>query len=558
MIRKRIRHFNRYREIAVALTRHGFGFIVEEMDVFQFFPLPGKLREGAAKDKEEKTSVGERIRLVLQQLGPTFIKLGQIASTRSDIIPGPILKELEKLQDQVPPFSFHEVRDILEAELGIEVDHTFARFDKKPVAAASIGQVHLALLHTGEQVAVKIQRPDIAVTIRTDLEILQNLAVLAEARFEWARRHQIRRMVEEFSKSLWNELDYTIEGSNTEKIAAQFGRNTRIHIPRVYWEFSSKKVLTTEFLDGIKLTDLQLLHENGYSRKRIAERLMKAMLQQMFVDGFFHADPHPGNIMVLPGEVLGFLDFGLVGRLTPELKRHLSGLIIALMLQSSEGIIRAVLGMNLVTPEVNVAELRRDVDRLHDKYVGLSFRQMSLGEAVNDLLDVAYRHHVQIPADFVLLGKSLITVEGVVEQLDPDISIIQIAEPFGKRLMMERLHPKSIFGSIKEEWTQISDIALQLPGHIKDLMALVKRGKIDVNLPEFHLLLRKLDRIGNRISFSIVLLSFSIIMTGVIIGSSQNRQPSLLWNLPALEAGSLVAVFMLGWLILSIFKSGRF
>ncbi|WP_141335572.1 AarF/ABC1/UbiB kinase family protein [Paenibacillus sp. tmac-D7] len=555
MIGKRIRHFNRYRGIAMALTRHGFGFIVEELDIFHLLSLPGNIRNGTKKD--EKTSIGERIRLVVQELGPTFIKLGQIASTRSDLIPESIIKELEKLQDQVTPFSYQEVKHIIESELNIDLDQTFLSFEETPLAAASIGQVHLALLTTGERIAVKVQRPTIAETIRTDLEILQNLAIMAEARFEWAHRHQLVRLFEEFKKSLLDELDYTIEGKNAEKIASQFKNQAHIRIPKVYWEFSSKKILAMEFMDGIKLNSPELLHAKGYDSKRIAERLMNAILHQIFIKGFFHADPHPGNITVLRGEVIAFMDFGLVGRLTPKIKRQLAKLIIALMLQSSEGVIRALLGMGLVTPQVNMTDLRRDVDLLRDKYVGVPFGEMSLGEAVNDLLEVAYRHEVRIPADFVLLGKCLITVEGVVKQLDPKISILQIAEPFGKKLLLERLHPGSILEHVKEEWTQYSDILFEFPNLVKELIPLIKKGQLDVSIPQFDLLLRQLDRISKRISLSMVWLSFCIILTGIMIGSSQSNQPGLLGSIPVLEIGALIAVFILVWFIHSIFKSGR-
>lgn len=551
MIRRRVRHMNRYRDIAIALTRHGFGFIVKEMDIFHFLSLPGRIGKGTPK--ADKQSAAERIRLVVEDLGPTFIKLGQIASTRADLIPESIISELEKLQDQVAPFSYTEAQDILEAELKLELDSTFASFEQTPLAAASIGQVHFARLHTGEKVAVKIQRPGIDKTIRTDLEILQNLAVLAEARFAWAKRHQISQILEQFSKSLLQELDYTIEGYNTDRIAKQFKRDPTIHIPRVFWEFSSKKVLTTEFLDGYKINTPELLPISGYDPAKLAERLLHAVLHQIFIEGFFHADPHPGNIMVLRGNVLAFLDFGLVGRLSPEMKRHFSNLIIALMLQSTEGVLRALLGMRLVTPEASIAELRHDIDLLREKYVGIAFSQISLGEAVQDLLDVAYRHQVHIPSDFVLLGKSLITVEGVVEQLAPELSIMQIAEPFGRRLLKEKLHPKSIFGTLKEEWSQYNDMLLQIPGHLKGLLSMVNRGRLEVSVSEIDLLLKKLDRIGNRISFSIVLLSFSIVMTGIMISFSRNSAVSVL-----LELGALVASFMFIWLIHSIFKSGRF
>ncbi|MDF2717484.1 MAG: hypothetical protein K0R28_4409 [Paenibacillus sp.] len=556
MIGRRIRHINRYRDIALALTRHGFGFVVEEMDIFHLLSLPERMGWKAAKT--DRKTVGERIRHVIEDLGPTFIKLGQIASTRSDLIPPAILMELEKLQDNVIPISFHEVKQIAEAELGLELEQAFASVDAVPVAAASIGQVHIGTLHSGERVAIKIQRPGIGETIRTDLAILQNLAVLAEARFEWAKRFQLRNMIDNFGKSLIEELDYTIEARNTETLYNQSRHDARIRIPLIYEVYCTKKMMTMEYLEGTKLNQPELLRAKGYDPRGIAERLMQAVLHQIFIEGFFHADPHPGNLMVLPGEVIAFLDFGLIGRLTPDMKQHFAALIIALMRQSTPGVIKAVLRMGLVTKEVNVQSLRRDIDRLRDKYVGVPLSDISLGEAVNDLFDVAYRHQIRIPTDFILVGKTLVTIEGLVEQLDPDISILRIAEPFGRRLLLEQLRPGKISAWFKEELAEYGDLLLHLPKHLNEILALFKRGRIEFAVPEFDKFLRKLDRIINRISFSIVLLSFSIIMTGLIIGSSLNRQASMLWNIPALEIGFIIAIFLFVWLIHSIFKSGRF
>lgn len=556
MIGRRLRHINRYRDIAMALTRHGFGFVVEEMDIFHLLSIPERM--GWTSAKTDRKTVGERIRHVIEELGPTFVKLGQIASTRSDLIPPSILKELEKLQDNVVPFSFHDVRTIAEAELGFKLEHAFASFDSEPVAAASIGQVHIGTLHSGERVAVKIQRPGIDHTVRTDLAILQNLAVLAEARFEWAKRFQLRNMIDSFGKSLIEELDYTVEARNTETLYKQTLPHTRIRIPRIYGEYSSKKLMTMEYLDGTKLNQPELLRAKGYDPKSIAEKLMQAVLQQIFIDGFFHADPHPGNLMVLPGEIIAFLDFGMVGRLTPEMKQHFAGLIIALMRQSTTGVIKSVLRMGLVTERVDMQHLRRDVDRLRDKYVGVPLSDVSLGEAVNDLFDVAYRHHIRIPTDFILVGKTLITVEGLVEQLDPDISILRIAEPFGKRLLLEQLRPGKVTEWIKEQIADYGELLVHLPKQLSEIVTVIKRGRIEIAVPDFDKFLRKLDRIINRISFSIVLLSFSIIMTGLIIGSSLNRQASMLWHIPALEIGFVIAIFLVVWLIHSIFKSGRF
>lgn len=558
MIGKRIRHISRYRDIAIALIRHGFGIVVEEIGFAQFLSLPQRMFF-EPKKKDPKT-VGERIRLVLQELGPTFVKLGQIASTRPDLLPEEIIRELEKLQDRVPPFSFQEVRGIIQEELADEPDNIFQHFEDTPLAAASIGQVHQAVLRSGEKVAVKVQRPNIASVIETDLEILQDLAALAEHRLEWAARYQIRIMVDEFSKSLRAELDYTMESRNAEKIAKQFGNDPAIYVPKVFLEYSTKKVLTMEYVDGVKLNEPDKLKQYGYNPKNLAERLAKAIFHQIFNNGFFHGDPHPGNVLVLPGEVIAFIDFGMVGRLSPEMKYHFSSLVIALMRQSTDGVIKAILRMGLVPDDVNMAQLRGDVEQLREKYYGVPLSQISLGEAVNDLFRTAFRHSIRIPPDLTLLGKTLLTVEGVVEKLDPAFRIFDIAEPIGRQLLKERLHPKSVSVTV---WNRVSDygeLLLDLPKHMKEVTSLIKQGRLrlEIAVPELDLFLKKLDRISNRLSFSIVLLSFSIIMVGVIIGSSLGRQSTLLWQFPAIEMGLGLAMIMFLWLLYSIFKSGRF
>ncbi|GAX89168.1 2-polyprenylphenol 6-hydroxylase [Effusibacillus lacus] len=558
MIGKRMRHISRYRDIALALVRHGFGIVVEEIGFAHLLSFPQRLL-AEPKERDGK-KIGERIRLVLQDLGPTFVKLGQIASTRPDLIPEDIVRELVKLQDRVPPFSFPEVCEIVQQELGGKVEEIFHHFDEFPLAAASIGQVHRATLHSGEDVAVKVQRPNIINVIESDLEIIQDLAILAEHRLEWAERYQIRDMVEEFSKSLRAELDYTIEGRNSEKISNQFRNDPKIYVPKVFWDYSTKKVLTMEYIEGVKFNEPEKLIEKGYNQKLLAERLANAIFRQIFIEGFFHGDPHPGNVLVLQGEVIAFMDFGMVGRLTPEMKYHFSSLVIALMRQSTEGVIKAILRMGIVPDDVNMAQLRKDVENLKEKYYGVPLSQLSLGEAVNDLFAAAFQHRIRIPADLTLLGKTLLTVEGVVEKLDPDFSILDIAEPFGRQLLKERIHPKTVAEILWKHAAEYGEFLSNLPGNIKELKSLIKRGRLrlEIDIPELDLFLRKLERISNRLSFSIVLLAFSIIMVGIIIGSSLGRQTTLLWKIPAIEIGFAVATLMFLWLLYSIFKSGRF
>ncbi|AEG60974.1 ABC-1 domain-containing protein [Desulforamulus ruminis DSM 2154] len=554
---RRIRHINRYREIAAAMISQGFHYIVEEMGLIEKVPYYQRLRP-LARDKSSG-GIGERIRLVLQQLGPTYIKLGQIASTRPDILPPAILSELEKLQDKVPPFSFAQVTSVIEQELGAELEEIFEQFDPDPLAAASIGQVHQAVLRTGEKVAVKIQRPGIAANIETDLEILYELARLAQRRFQWAEAYQIVDIVDEFAKSLGNELDYTIEARNAEKIYKQFQDNAQIYIPKVYWDYSSKKVLTAEYIAGIKISERDSLAQQGYHLSLLAERFAKGIFHQIFIEGFFHGDPHPGNVVVLPGEIIAFLDFGMVGRLSPDMKYHLSSIVIGLMRQNSDDLLKTLLRMGIVPDDVNMVKLRDDIEILREKYYGVPLSQISLGEAVNNIFAVTLTHKIKMPADFALVGKALLTMEGIAEKLDPKLSILDIAQPFGRKLLMERLRPMGMAKTLGKNAADFAELLLSIPKHFQDLSAVIKRGRLglEVSVPEMELFLKNQDRMGNRLSFSIILLAFSIIMASIIISLPLAGQSSPLWKIPIVEIGFGMAMLMFLWLLYAIVRSGK-
>ncbi|MCT8139414.1 AarF/ABC1/UbiB kinase family protein [Anaerobacillus sp. CMMVII] len=559
MFRKRIRHLQRYQEIVAAFTRNGFGFIMKELGLLELLSMPKRL---FIEGKEiNRKSVGERFRRFFEELGPTFIKIGQIASTRSDLIPVDIISELEKLQDNVPPFSYQEVQQVFLTEFGVGVEEMFSFFQERPLAAASIGQVHFAVLKTGERVAVKIQRPNIRKVIETDLEILQDIAILAERRLDWAAKYQLRDVVEEFAKSLRAEVDYSIEGRNAEKIAKQFQDDDKIYIPTVYWEYSSSKILTMEFVEGTKLNDLSKLEGKGFNRKIIAERIAHAMFQQILVDGFFHGDPHPGNLLVSSGNKVIFMDFGMVGRLSSLMRDHFASFIIAMMLQNTDGVVKSVIKMGLIPEEANLTLLRADVDLLREKYYDVPFSQLSLGEAVTDLFSVATKHGIRIPTDLTLVGKSLLTMEGIVEKLDPDLSIVKIAEPFGRHLLKERYQPKNVAARLWGNMVEYGEIVADFPKSIKEFSSIMKQGKmrVEISLSDFDRLLTRVERVSNRLSFSIVLLSFSIIMVGLIIGSSlTGHTTTLIWRLPTVEIGFAVALVMFIWLFYAIFKSGKF
>ncbi|GAB3793427.1 ABC1 kinase family protein [Virgibacillus kimchii] len=530
-----------------------------ELGLHEILSLPRRIFFKEEKEIKQKTT-GERIRLFMEELGPTFVKLGQFASTRPDVLPKDIIIELEKLQSNVGPFPSNEAKEILEEELEQPVENLFSEFQEDPIAAASIGQVHYAVLKTGEPVAVKIQRPNIQENVKTDLEILRDIAGIAERRLEIAARYNIGEIIDEFARSLKAELNYLNEGRNADKIKEQFDSDPYIHVPEVFWDYTTGHILTTEFITGTKLDNIEKLKRDGHDPSLVAEHVVKAMFHQIFMEGFFHGDPHPGNIMVLPGERTVFIDFGSVGRLTSEMKDSLSMFVIALRRQHNDGIIKAINRMGMIPEDININQLNKDVEKLRDKYYDVPLSHVSLGDAINDLFTVAYQHQIRIPADLTLLGKALLTMEGMVERLDPELSIIKMAEPFGKQLLRERYQPKRIAENLLNELFEYRELLKDLPKDIQDIKSVVKKGKIrmEVSVPKLEESLKKVDRISNRLAFSIVLLAFSIIMTGLIIGSAIVSQVSPIWNIPVIEIGFIVAAGMFIWILYAIFRSGRF
>nr|WP_245711581.1 AarF/ABC1/UbiB kinase family protein [Gracilibacillus ureilyticus] len=559
MFKGRIRHMDRYREIAVAFSRNGFGYIVKEVGLDQVFSLPRRIFVQRHQQKDRK-SAGERIRRFLEELGPTFIKLGQMASTRPDLLPRDIIKELEKLQDGLTPMDNEDVNQIIEQELGAPAEQVFQKFDYNPVGVASIGQVHKAELKSGKQVAVKLQRPHIRKSIHTDIEILKELTARAEKRTHWAQRYQLRELVEEFSKAIIRELDFIREGRNADILAKQFEEDRAIVIPAIYWDYTTKKVLTMEYIDGIKINAKTELSEKGYKTSILAERVMQAVFQQIFKEGLFHGDPHTGNLLALPGEKIAFIDMGMTGRLSEEMKKQLAYLMLALVRRKSDTIIKTMRKMGVVPEDVNLHELGGDIDQFLIKYDNIPGNQLRLGESMTDFFAIAHKHGIAIPTDLTLVGKTILTMEGVVDQLDTEVNIVEAAEPYAKDLIKEQYHPKQLAEDLFDQFQEYGDLLHDLPEAVQELTGLMKRGKlpIQVSVPEADSFFKKLDRVSNRLSFSIVLLAFSLIMVGLIIGSALGRQTSLLWDVPAIEIGFVIAMLMFAWMIYSIFRSGRF
>jgi ubiquinone biosynthesis protein len=555
-----MRHLNRYKDIVIAFSRNGLGYVIKDLGLNDLHILPKKATLKAEKAEDDRKTLGVRIRRILEELGPTFIKLGQVMSTRPDLFPEDMILELEKLQSHVPQFPYSQVKAIIEEELDQALSNVFEVFDETPLAAASIGQVHRAVLLTGEEVAVKVQRPEISKKIDIDFEILMEMAQLAEMRLDWAKRYQLKEIVEELKETLKMELDYTIEAHHMSRIKAQFRRDADIYIPDAYHYYTTKRVLVMDYVSGEKLKDVIARDTNDAVKKRLAEQIVDATFKQVLIDGFFHADPHPGNIMRLEDGRLVLLDFGMVGQLSPEMKQSFSELVIAMTKEDTNQMVDVLLDMGMAPDDINKRALTNDVDRLMMKYYRQSLKEIRLADAIRELFKIAYKHKIELSSDFTLLGKTLLTLEGTIEQLDPTLSLVEMAKPFGDKLLRDRFRPERIKDGMVNQWHDWYGLWRDLPDQLKQLRAIVKKGKVrlDISMPDIDLVLKKLDRISNQLSFAIILLAFSIIMVGLIVGAALTGETTILWRLPVIEIGSFVAVGMFIWLIYAIFKSGRF
>ncbi len=553
-IQRRYKHLNRFREIANTLARHGFGLILDGLGLTHLVRPGERFR---SRPEEEPLSGGERLRLVLEALGTTAIKLGQVLSTRPDLLPPDMISELQKLQDRVPAFPFEQVRQQVEAELDQPLSRVFPEFQEEPLAAASIGQVHRARLVTGEDVVVKVQRPGIEEVIRTDLEILRDLARLAQRRTQWGKIYSFVEMADEFARTLQEEMDYQSEARNGDQFRENFHNWSEVYIPRVYWDYTTARILTMEYVEGSKLE----ANSDKYNPDRVAENLARAVYQMVLIDGFFHGDLHPGNIAILPDNVIAFMDFGMVGRLSRTDKKQFADLILSMTRGDSARIVRIFIQMGMVDSRGDLEELRREVDRLRDQYYRVPLSELSLGKTVNEILRLAFKYHLRIPSEFTLLAKTIITLEGTVQDLYPGMSLMKIAEPFKRQMLYERLSPEVWGRDLLDYVEEQGRLLLGLPRQMAEIVDTVLSDRLTLKLEHLNVsrTLDRLDRIANKLTFAMVLLAFSIIMAGLIIASALGAgTSSFFWRLPILHIGFGIAALMILWLIFAILRSGRF
>ncbi|MCR3923236.1 MAG: AarF/ABC1/UbiB kinase family protein [Firmicutes bacterium] len=555
------RHFKRYREIANSVVRHGFGLLLTQLGLAHF--LPSVRRAHESDPTISQYSRARRLRLLLQELGPTFIKFGQLLSTRPDLLPRDILVELSYLQDNVPSFPYDEVSTIVTQELGQTMEEAFAEFEKEPLAAASIGQVHRAQLHSGAHVVVKVRRPHIIQQMEMDLDILFNIAKLAEKRTSWGQMYHLGDIALELQRSVADELDYLVEAENADQMRTNFKNNNDVIIPKIHWAQTTSAVLTMERVEGEKLISPDDLREAGHDPSKIVDRLVDLMYTQIFDHGLFHADPHPGNLAVAADGRIIFMDFGIVGRLKGERKRQFVLFLLGIVTQNPRQLVRSLQDMGVLSHRVDRKALRRDAERLLEKYLDSSLRKINLGKAVAEIFSLTYQYHIRIPAEFTLLGKTIMTLEGVIEDLDADLKLIELLRPYAGRLARDRFSYSSLKNTATEHFFETSDFLISLPRRLNDLLDRLDTEGLpfQINFSDLDKTFLHLDRLANRLTFSIVLLSFSIVMAALIVGAglvaSIPGEVGLLWRLPIIEIGFVIAIGMAAWLLVAIYRSGK-
>lgn len=542
-------HIPRYREVANVFIKHGFGFVFDRIS-------PGIFRKAEANGQQLRgANVAHRLRLALEELGPTYIKLGQLLSTRPDLLAPEYIRELEKLQDAVPPISYADVCSVFTGE-GINIDEDFACFNPEPIAAASIAQVHEAVLKDGQKVAVKVQRPGIDRLMAKDLEILMEVAHVLERRTEWGKLYRISEIIDELGQATLNEVDFSREARNADIFYRNFNKQEHVIIPRVFWDYSTRRILTLEYLQGIKISDSIGLKKENYDVKKIVAHLIDALFRQVFEYGFFHADPHPGNVAVAGGEAIIFYDFGQVGVLDQVTREKAMDLLVGMIRYDVDVVTRALLEIGIGSQSINQAEFHRDISRLQQKYYGVPLAQIHIGEAMAELIDLSLKHRVRIPTELSLLAKMLMTVENMVTQLDPQISIVDIAEPYGKKIIRQRFSPGYIKESIESLLLDYAALAGSLPRDVDSIVKMLKSGEMKVKMEHSNL-----DKLGGRLDVVSNRLALAIILASIIVGTSlvvEKTSSYLFSRIPLVEIGFFVGIVLGLGLAYSILKSGRY
>ncbi len=561
-----VRGFLRFSAISKVLLKHGFGDVAERL--FGGGPVKAKHE----KDEDLLLSTGfpspRRIRLVLEELGPSFIKLGQLMSTRADLFPAEYIEELSKLQDRVPPIPFSDVKRIIERELKRSLHALFADFVPDSLAAASVGQVHRATLHTGERVAVKVIRPGIDKQIREDIRLMYYLAEKLEQTFELGRVLNITNLVKEFERIIFRELDMLIEAGNIEKFASNFKEDPEIYIPKVYWDLTTRSVLVMEHIEGIKMDQVETIRAHGIDPKEIAMIGLRSFSKQLMKYGFFHADPHPGNTIVMYDGRVSLVDFGITGYLDDETMRQIANLFLGYAEHDYDLVMDALTDAGLIDPEtMDLDSFRIDLKDMSEPFYGRSLQNISVRDVYDQLMVLVLKYRVVLPRNLLLLLKTFIQTEALGKILGSDASILEVTKPYAKALLQRGYDARSLMRNLGRDARTMGGYLKTMPRHAADILRQTAAGRLRLELQHsgFNPLDRQVEKGVNRLTVGIIIAA-SILAAAMVLNSSQKvleftfdwwgRQTVSLTAVLGLS-GYVIATVLGIWLILSIFRSGR-
>jgi ubiquinone biosynthesis protein len=536
------RSLGRMTEIGRVATRHGFGYLLDRR---------------RASDDEPDADRGRRLREMLDELGPTFVKFGQLLSTRPDIVPPDVIVELRKLQDDVTPFPMEDVERVVREELGLTVERAFVDFDERPIAAASIGQVHRATLPTGVDVVVKVQRPSAPRQIESDLRLMGSAASFVRERVRQLDFIDTGELVDEFGRSIRQELDYQQEARNAEAFRRNFAGDDRVAVPRVWWRYTTGRLLTLERLEGIHVRDIALESWTDEKRRDLAYRLTDAWMTMIFRHAFFHGDPHPANILHLNDGRLGLVDFGLVGRLTDADMARLTRLFVDAATENISALPRRLADLGVRYPREREDELRSRIEELYYRYYGTRLSDIDPIEAIREGLDLIYAMNLRLPTRFVILDKAIATLGSVAAEVYPDFNVFEVARPYAKQLVADRLSPKRLALRARQEVEELSEIAFEMPRQVHDVLNELRDGELLMRISN-----PGVDDLAHHIDVSVNRIAVALVILGGLVGSSligvlAENGPHLL----GLHLLSVIGFVMSGvfgvWLLWGVMRSGR-
>jgi ubiquinone biosynthesis protein len=547
------RNLGRLTEIAQVAVRHGFGYFFERHKLTDFLPgrRNGEVVEGTASER------GKHLRELLDELGPTFVKFGQLLSMRPDVLPPDIIAELRGLQDDVRPFAYEDVERVIQEELGQPIERLFIEFDPKPLAAASIGQVHRAVLPNGHTVAVKVQRPGAPEQIEADLGLLYQAARIVKERVRALDFVDVREVVDEFARAIRQELDYRLEGRNAEQLHRNFAGHPHVRVPRVYWSYSRARVLTLEFIEGTQLADIEQTGFTLDDRKRLAEVIAEAWMTMIFRDGFFHGDPHPANILVIGPDLIGLVDFGLAGKLTEDDVSKGTRLFIDVANENVDAIPKHLANLGVRYPKDREDEFRNEISDFYYRYYGARLSEIDPLQVIREVFGVIYSLNLRLPTRFIILDKAIATLASVGVELYPDFNVFEVAKPYARSLLVGRYTPQRVLSRARRESFKLASVVADYPYQVHDILEQMRDGQIEVGfvhkgLDEF---MHKLDVAFNRLIIAFVVAAGLI--GSSLIGVFATAGPQVL-GLNVVSAFGFFLSGVLGlWLLWGVFRSGR-